>query len=111
MLIGLVLGAVDLLLLAGAGWAANWRFPAVLFLATALLGLLVFVHGVHRLSDAFQELGDESVYVEKLSAGSMITLAGVLLLLPGPITDILGFALLVPAVRRRVIRAVLKRHK
>jgi UPF0716 protein FxsA len=123
LLAAIVLVVVDVLLLAEVGWAATWWIPAVLSLATALLGAFVILCGANRLNEAFGELGGdrltdafqdldrETVYVEKLSSGTLIVLAGVLLLLPGPITDVLGLALLMPAVQRRVIGAVMRRRK
>ena len=71
---------------------------------TAVLGgLMVRVQGfttARRVSEALQR--DELPAVEMME-GVILLFAGVLLLLPGFVTDVVGFACLVPRVRRLLI--------
>jgi len=116
--------AVDIALWAIIGWAAGPRVALVLALATAALGLLVMLWAVWRLRHALEErLRDvdemAGVHDHKLRDGESVNdrywsdmillVAGVLMLMPGPITDFLGFALLIPAIRRRAARIVTSR--
>ncbi|MFZ3580689.1 FxsA family protein [Loktanella sp. DJP18] len=83
-------------------------WPTLLIvLATAILGSwLVRTQGAHelgRLRQSFSTLQDPA---EPLANGAMILFAGALLLTPGFFTDACGFALLVPAIRARVFRAI-----
>ncbi|WP_102106626.1 FxsA family protein [Oceaniglobus roseus] len=68
---------------------------------TALIGTtMVRAQGaetMNRLRTSFRSGRDPS---QPLADGAMILAAGVLLLTPGFFTDALGFALLIPAVRR-----------
>lgn len=112
------MAVVDALLLAEMGREMTWWIPAAISLLTGLCGVLVILYGVHRLNGTFGELGsyrlgegtedlrEDSDFAEKFSIDGLIVLAGVLLLLPGPITDLLGISLFIPAVQRRVIKAV-----
>lgn len=61
-----------------------------------------------RLRRSFSDLRDPT---EPLAHGAMILFAGALLLTPGFFTDAMGLALLVPPVRRAVMRYIRARIK
>ena len=86
-------------------------WPMVLIVVlTAIAGTaLVRSQGAQALAGlrtSFETLRDPT---EPLAHGAMILFSGALLLTPGFFTDAVGFALLVPAVRRWVLREVKKR--
>ncbi len=81
-----------------------------LCLATALLGgLLVRGQGRAVLDAIRRALDAGRVPVPEAFHGACLLVAGALLLTPGFLTDLLGFALLVPAVRARLYRALVRR--
>jgi UPF0716 protein FxsA len=85
------------------GWLGLW--PTLLIVvATAALGTVLVrrqgLEQVRRVQRAFDRLSDPT---EPLAHGAMILVAGVLLLTPGFFTDAVGFALLVPGVRRAAL--------
>jgi UPF0716 protein FxsA len=77
-----------------------WPTLAIV-IVTAIIGTaLVRQQGalaMDQLRRAFNALGDPT---EPLAHGAMILFSGALLLTPGFFTDAVGFALLIPAVRR-----------
>ncbi|ROU03166.1 FxsA family protein [Histidinibacterium lentulum] len=79
---------------------------------TAILGTwLVRSQGaaeLSRLRQSFDRLDDPT---EPLAHGAMILFSGALLLTPGFFTDAVGFALLIPGVRRVAFREIRKRVK
>jgi UPF0716 protein FxsA len=78
---------------------------------TAVLGgLLVRMQGLSVVLRVQQALGRDELPAIELLEGAVLLATGVLLLLPGFITDALGFLLLVPALRRALIVALLKRR-
>lgn len=86
-----------------------WPTLAIVVL-TAMIGTyLVRQQGgqaLLRLRQSFETLSDPS---EPLAHGAMILFSGALLLTPGFFTDTVGFLLLVPRVRRFLIREISKR--
>ncbi|MBW6424550.1 membrane protein FxsA [Rhizobium sp. XQZ8] len=71
-----------------------------LVIGTALLGaLLMRRQGMRLLRRVSAESRRGRAPGQALVHGAMVVVAGILLLLPGFLTDILGFALLIPAVR------------
>ena len=74
-------------------------------LITAIIGtIMVRAQGlaaVSRLQSSFSRLENPS---EPLANGAMILISGALLLTPGFLTDAIGFAFLIPAVRLNVYR-------
>jgi UPF0716 protein FxsA len=74
-------------------------------LITAIIGtIMVRAQGlaaVSRLQSSFSRLENPS---EPLASGAMILISGALLLTPGFLTDAIGFAFLIPAVRLNVYR-------
>ncbi|MEE9388176.1 MAG: FxsA family protein [Paracoccaceae bacterium] len=78
-----------------------WTLGIVIF--TAFLGTrLIRSQGVMALNDVRSSFSDLRDPTEPLAHGAMILFSGALLLTPGFFTDAIGFALLVPAVRRMV---------
>ncbi|MEY8828337.1 FxsA family protein [Sedimentitalea sp. XS_ASV28] len=86
------------------GLIGLWPTLAIVVL-TAILGTtLVRSQGrvaMGELRSSFAELNDPT---EPLAHGAMILVSGALLLTPGFFTDALGFALLMPPVRKAVYR-------
>lgn len=93
------------------GLIGLWPTLAIVVL-TAILGTyLVRNQGLQALADvqrSFERLDNPS---QPLAHGAMILFSGALLLTPGFFTDAVGFALLVPAVRRWVYRYAASRVK
>lgn len=72
---------------------------------TALVGTsLMRYQGLQALDRLRRSLDEGGDPVGPIAHGALILVAGILLLTPGFFTDSVGLALLVPAVRRRVIR-------
>lgn len=86
--------------------------PTILIcIFTAVLGgWLVRVQGFSVLFRARQMMERGEVPALEILEGAVLLLAGLALMLPGFITDAVGFLLLVPPVRRAVILWVLRRR-
>lgn len=91
------------------GWLTLWPTLAIVIL-TALLGTALVSHqGRGVLEDLRRSLDDLRDPSQPLVHGAMILLAGALLLTPGFMTDAIGLALLVPAIREWAFRRI-RRH-
>ncbi|SFD63385.1 FxsA family protein [Roseivivax sediminis] len=86
------------------GLIGLWPTLGIVIL-TALIGTwLVRSQGAMAMNDirrSFNELSDPT---EPIAHGAMILIAGALLLTPGFFTDAVGFSLLMPPVRKMVMR-------
>ncbi len=90
----------------GSEIGALWTILISIF--TALLGgLLVRLQGFSILVRARQQMAQRTLPAIELMEGAMLLIVGVALLLPGFITDGIGFLLLIPPIRRAVIIWVL----
>ncbi len=88
----------------GFGWAL------LLAVATALIGsALVRRAGISVINRFREKANRGQVPGRELSDGAAVLVSGAFLISPGFITDILGFSLLIPAVRDVLYRAVSKR--
>jgi UPF0716 protein FxsA len=101
--IGLViLPAAELIALILVAALIGWLATIALFLATSVVGLLLLQRSgradLARLRQAFAHGGVRAIRLETPGVASV--LGGILLLFPGFITDALGAALFVPALRR-----------
>lgn len=86
-----------------------WPTLAIVVLTAILGAWLVRMQGalaIGQLRSSFSRLDDPT---EPLVHGAMILIAGALLLTPGFFTDAVGFALLMPPVRRAVFKYLQKR--
>ena len=82
------------------GFIGLWPTLAIVVI-TAIIGtIMVRAQGVRALSELQGSFARATNPAEPLLHGAMILIAGALLLTPGFFTDAVGFALLIPAVRR-----------
>lgn len=106
----IVVPLIEIALFIEVGGAIGLGWTLAIVIATAALGSwLVRQQGALALRDlrrSFEALGDPT---EPLAHGAMILFSGALLLTPGFFTDALGFALLLPPVRRWVYRKLRER--
>jgi UPF0716 protein FxsA len=88
------------------GWIGLWPTLLIVLLTAMLGSWLVRTQGAREMQNlrgAFNDLRDPT---EPLASGAMILFAGALLLTPGFFTDAIGFALLIPKVRKAAYDAV-----
>lgn len=71
----------------------------LIFFTGAVGAILVRTAGIQCLFTVRQQLQSGMFPADELCNGLLILIAGALLITPGLLTDITGFALLVPAVR------------
>lgn len=91
------------------GWIGLGPTLALVIL-TSLLGIVVLRRQGEGLAfDLRGDLGRMRDPVSPVAHRAMKSLAGMLLILPGFLTDLAGLALLVPAVRRLIMAAVASR--
>ncbi|MDE0211296.1 MAG: FxsA family protein [Boseongicola sp.] len=87
------------------GGAIGLGLTLVVVILTAVLGAtLVRSQGLLVLTELRGSLHDLKDPTEPLAHGAMILFSGALLLTPGFLTDSIGLALMVPAVRRSAFR-------
>jgi len=76
---------------------------------TALLGgVLVRVQGFSVLMRVRDAIGRNELPAFEMLDGALLLVAGLVLLLPGFVTDILGFLLLIPMLRRYLISSYIR---
>jgi UPF0716 protein FxsA len=101
--IGLIaLPAAELLAFVMVASLIGWLRAIALFIGTSVLGVLLLRKSgradLARFRSAFAQQGVRAVHLETPGVAAM--LGGILLTFPGFITDFLGAALFVPAIRR-----------
>ena len=86
--------------------------PAILLcVATAVVGAaLVRAQGLRTLREVQEAMGRGEVPAIAMLEGVVLALAGLLLLTPGLVTDALGFAALMPPLRRGLLLRGLRAH-
>lgn len=81
----------------------------ILIVLTAMLGSsLVRRQGLKTLMEAQQRMQVGEMPARELMGGMMLALAGLLLIVPGFVTDLLGLLLLLPPLRSRLADRLVK---
>ncbi|MEL6543974.1 MAG: FxsA family protein [Myxococcota bacterium] len=100
----IVVPAVELALLAEVGVRIGWLPTLGIVIATGFIGAaLARSQGFAVLRRIREESAQGRAPTDALTDGAMVLVAGTLLITPGVLTDMVGFALLIPP-----LRAVLK---
>lgn len=111
-LLVLVVGTSELYLLVQV--AAQLTFPvtlAVCILTGMLGGALVRHQGLRTLGEIQRMMARGQVPTEEIVSGLMLLVVGSTLILPGFVSDTVGFLLLVPPLRARVSRWLIRRFQ
>lgn len=108
LLVILGLPVVEIWLMIEIGQDIGALPTVALILATAGLGVLLFrIQGMATLARVQEHLDRGETPVGELLSGLGLLAAGLLLLIPGFLTDAIGLLLFVPPVRRLLIGAAL----
>lgn len=95
---------IEIYLLIAVGKVIGAIPTIILLMATAVLGIaLLRRQGRQAFVNAQSKLAAGTLPSAELAEGLLLALGGVLLLIPGFATDMLGFALLVPVIRRFLV--------
>lgn len=103
---------LEIALLINVGDAiGGWNTVAIVIL-TAIVGAhLVRKEGLHTLFTAQTKLNQGELPGQQMAEGLLLVIAGVLLVTPGFITDIIGFTLAMPLTRPAIARSLMKQIK
>lgn len=108
----IVVPLLELYVLIQVGTGIGGLSTILLCLFTAALGgLLIRWQGLRTLLSAQQELLQGGLPAAHVLHGILLAIAGLLLFLPGLITDTLGFLLLVPFLRDQIILRAMRDQK
>ena len=91
------------------GLIGLWGTLATVILTAAIGTLLVRQQGLSAMANLQQRLANHEDPTEVLGEGLAILFSGALLLTPGFFTDAIGFGILIPAVRRPLLRTLASR--
>lgn len=102
-----VLPLVELTILIWIGGQTVWWLPVLLVIVTGVAGAaLARWQGWQVLQRLRTDARDGRVPASALIDGVLILIAGLLLITPGVLSDVLGVSLLIPPIRAIVKRAV-----
>ncbi|MBV0891241.1 FxsA family protein [Paracoccus sp. Z118] len=102
-----VLPIVELAVIIKVGGVIGvWPTISLLLLAAFVGSWLMRRQGAAALTDLQRSFRDLRDPTEPIAHGALILLAGALMIAPGFLTDVFGIALLIPAVRRLIMRSV-----
>jgi UPF0716 protein FxsA len=109
-----VVPLVELALLIWIGGQTAWWFPIAMVLLTGIAGAaLARWQGLRALQRIQDDLQAGRMPADAVVDGVLILVAGILLVTPGVITDVVGVALLIPPLRSLMKRGAmgwLRRH-
>jgi UPF0716 protein FxsA len=107
LLLFTIVPTIELVLLLILADKTSWQFTIGLILLTGFVGAaLARYEGLRCLRRIQEQLSAGRVPGNPLMDGMMILIAGALLVTPGVLTDLLGFALLFPPFRSLIRRYV-----
>ncbi|MDY0167102.1 MAG: FxsA family protein [Thermoguttaceae bacterium] len=110
LLLFTVVPLVELVLLLVLADHTGWEFALALVLATGIAGAaLARWQGLRCLRRFHEQTAAGRIPTDPLMDGLMILVAAALLVTPGVLTDLAGFALLLPPVRS-VLKRRVRRH-
>lgn len=110
LLLFTVVPLVELVILVQLGRHVGLPATLALVLGTGVLGAgLARWQGLRAAREVMGQLSAGRLPAVALLEGLLILMAGVFLVTPGLLTDLAGFALLVPPIRRAILRGLEER--
>tara|TARA_B000000557_G_C20598820_1_gene368796 strand:- start:212 stop:637 length:426 start_codon:yes stop_codon:yes gene_type:complete len=104
--------AVEIYLLIKIGSQIGALFTISLIFITAILGVYYAKYeGLNTLRAGFAQIKNHETPRYEMLSGAAIAFAALLLIIPGFVTDILGFLLIFPISRQLILKNLMKRFK
>ena len=97
------------LLINVSGEIGGWNTVALVIITAAAGAFLVKREGLATLHAAQAKMQQQQVPAKELMEGACLLVAGVLLVTPGFMTDIVGFLLVIPPTRKLIAAGAAKR--
>ena len=84
----------------------------LLILLTAIIGIYYArIEGLNTIRSGFMNLYKNKIPVYEMISGASIAIAAILLIIPGFVTDIIGFFLLFPFSRKFLVTTWIRKNK
>ena len=108
-LIFIGLPALEIFLMIKIGGEIGALSTVALIFLTAILGIYYArVQGIQTLRSGIVNLYQNKVPIYEIMSGASIAFASLLLIIPGFLTDIIGFLILVPFTRKLIFKKIFK---
>ena len=83
-----------------------------LIFATAIIGVYYAKYeGINTLRSGFQQLSKNQTPAYEVISGATIAFAALLLIIPGFVTDVIGFLLIFPITRKLLFGKIISKNK
>ncbi|MEC6815916.1 FxsA family protein [Photobacterium toruni] len=110
MLLFIVVPMVEIgLFIQVGGLLGLWPTIAIVFFTAVIGASLVRSQGITTLNSVQHKLQQGEVPTQEIVEGMLLVVAGVLLLTPGFMTDVLGIVLLVPLLRGKIAQILIQK--
>ena len=104
----LTIPLIEIAILIEIGKIFGAAYTIILVIGTAALGAaLLRNQGLSTLAKVQMNMDQGKLPATELIEGLMLLIAGALLLTPGFFTDVFGFLVLIPALRKRIAQTIL----
>ena len=103
---------VEIYLLIKIGSEIGALTTILLIFATAIIGIYYARYeGLNTLRSAFNQLSKNEAPAYEMISGAAIAFAALLLIVPGFVTDMMGFLLIFPLSRKIIFKKFVKKYK
>ena len=104
--------AIEIYLLIKIGSQIGAITTILLIFTTAIVGIYYAKYeGLNTLKSGFLQLSKNETPAYEVISGAAIALAALLLIVPGFLTDIIGFLLIFPISRKLIFNKFIKKYK
>lgn len=105
----ILLPLIEIAVFVQVGDEVGALWTVLLTVATAVIGIaLVQIQGIKTLNAAREQMAHGELPAQAMIEGVVLLLSGVCLLIPGFVTDFVGFLGLIPFIRRAIAGSISK---
>ena len=103
--------AIEIYLIIKVGGAVGALNTILLIFFTAITGIyFAKLAGLSTLRSGFNQLVKNEIPIYEIISGATLALAALLLIIPGFLTDLVGFLLIIPITRKFFIRSISSKY-
>ena len=103
---------IEILLFIKVGESVGSINTILLIIFTAVVGVyFARIQGLRTIKSGFLNLYQNKLPIYEIFSGASIAIAAIFLIIPGFLTDTIGFLLLIPFTRRLMLSQIIKRDE